>query len=310
MIYHEITQSNPFKVFLNLEELVCLSSLVNQKCNIKGYEDFEHLFDFSNFNKIKNIPEDVVECDFSDYVCVFDKDINDIEGSEFISYRRGQVGNIFRLDKFQYQNLNLILKKPNLYESKYFSSDLNYKSAIKEASLYSLSQTYLDKFEHLKRIIMNYPLFVFEPVMIKHLKEEKYKFDFDQCFYITDTESAFVEEFLKSCGLNPINFRKFLIEFNSLFVKENEKLISTVVYDSFSDIYGMPCSDLYSMLCKLKYRDNIDWKPKVLGKYMFAASENFEFKTVNKTAFFTFVQKNFNLSRIDILNLMRFKECC
>lgn len=305
MIYHEISQIDPVKAFLNLEELVFLSTITGQRCQISNYSNFENVLDLSFFEKIEIIP-DVLSCDISDYVCVFDDDSKDIECSEFLRYRNRQFGKVFRLDKFEFQDINVIMSKINYYESKYFSLNNAYSDAIKIASEYQLNEKYINKFSHLKKIIMNYPLFVFEPTMMSNLTE-KYEFGFEKCYYIADCNKKLVKDFFLKHKIESVDFRDFLVEFNAMLINENEKLISMVVADSFSDIYGMPNNNLFAALSKIRYKQK-GWKPKIIGKYNFAITENFDFKTVDSSFTFSFAQKNFNLSRTDILSLMRFPE--
>ena len=307
MIYSDITNNDPIKIFLKLEELIVLSKLTEQECAISNFSSHDDILDLSYFLKTDKIPN-VLNFDISDYVCVYDDEINDIECSEFLKYRKNQFGRIFRLDKINNQDINISMSKCNLYESKYFSLKHTYKDAIFAGSQFNLNQKYIEKFSYLKKIILNIPLVIFEPTMMNSLSGD-YSFGFRDCYYISDIKTEVIPSFFKKHNINAINFREFLNNFSISLEKENEKLISIVLVDCFYDIYGMPNNDLFSILSKFKYLKDKNWHPKIIGKYNFATIDNFEFRTVNKSAIFSFAQKNFNLSRIDILSLLRFVEC-
>jgi hypothetical protein len=93
MIYHEVTTNDSLEIYLNLEELICLASITEQKCSLKINKMSEN-FDLSNFQIIKEIPKHAIDCEISDFVCMYENDFDDIEGSEFLYYRKNLIGNV------------------------------------------------------------------------------------------------------------------------------------------------------------------------------------------------------------------------
>ena len=59
MIFHKIISSNLFEIFLNLQELMYLSNLTNQKCSIILNSYAKKYFDLDNVRDWKNKLEEV-----------------------------------------------------------------------------------------------------------------------------------------------------------------------------------------------------------------------------------------------------------
>ena len=234
MICHEILPgANLVETYLNLEELVCLSKITNTICYLKAPQEIKDIFDLSSFELVDKLP-DAIPCDISDYVCVYDIDFKDLDGSEFISYRKNQSGKIFRLDRFQYQDLCVNFSKSNYYESKYFTNDRELYSAAKLASFnFGLSEEFITKWGFIKSLFKPMPLLCLKSSGLAELMAKEMIFPFAECYYICDDE-VFEEFFIKH-NLNAQNVKKYLLAYHPSFSEPDLDMLMLLI-DKFTDI--------------------------------------------------------------------------
>ena len=140
MIYHQITSQNPLEIYLNLEELLCLKNITNTECFIQPNDVAKKYFDFSHFQVVTELKKDVLTMDIADYVCMYNFDFIDIEGSEFLEYKRNQEKKYLRLDKFELNDFHVRFSKPNYYETKYFHSNKIFKIFQKQQKLVQMQK--------------------------------------------------------------------------------------------------------------------------------------------------------------------------
>lgn len=290
MIFHEIKSDNPVEVFLNLEELLCLKTITNQPCSVKTPDKYLGVFDFRDFILVNEVP-DFIECDISDYVCMYQHDFNDVIGSEFISYRKNQKGKIFRLDKFSEQDFNIVFSNPNYYESKYWSGEKYYKEAIGKSFEYTLSDLFLDQYKVVQKIFKRLPLLVLSDEIIG----DRYNFDFKECYFINPPGN-----FLYNNNLKGHDIKDILYNYNVSLQNINLDLI-LMTLNCFTDIYGTLNDNLFGIVSKKN-------PSKILGRYSFGSIDNFNFKIVQPNAIFPFSRISLNIDRSELLSLMRFRE--
>lgn len=299
MIYFEEKSTDLYEIYFHLEELVCLSSITNQKCKLKISNDLKKYFNLSFFYIVENLPE-LSTINLSDYVCMYDDDLNTQYGFEFIKNRASKTKTLSRLDKFK-QDLCVELDLPNYFEAKYFTSDLELlKKSYQEAMNFDFINIYINHVNKAKELIKPLPLIC---IKSEHTLTQKYNFPFQDCFIWSDFN---ISHFAKLNNLNAYLFENFL---QSYMPNIDLKLLSYFLADYFQDIYGEPRDNFYALLCKAKFKNNPNWQVNILHDSSFATIKDFHFKIVNKNANFYFTQCDFNLQRYEILSLMRNQNC-
>ena len=289
MIYHEVKPGNFLEIFLNLEELICLKKITNQKCKLKIEDSLKHIFDFSEFEFTREIPDDTIECDISDYVCIYENDFNDIYGSEFISYRKNQKGKIFRLDKFNVCDYNIRFSKPNFYESKYWSSDENYSLAMFSAFNFDISSEFRKKYD-LSRAFKKLPLLIIDPSLVN----DRIKFDFKECYYINNPGNFLINNGL--IGHSIID----LIKNHNVSFSSVDAMLLLISLNCFSAVYGVPRDLIFNVIGKKV-------EQFIIGDQSAGTIEKFKFKKVNLNGSFEFSQMYLNLDRNELMSFLRFR---
>jgi len=285
MIYHEVISDNILEIFFNLEELICLKNITEQKCAIKIKDELKHIFDLSEFELTQEIPDNAIICDISGYVCVYENDFNDVYGSEFISYRKNQTGQIFRLDKFDFQDLNLIFSKPNFYESKYWSSKKNYREAIMRACNFDIDDLF-----NLNKGFSRLPLIIIDPSIVN----DRISFDFDECYYINNPGN-----FLELNKIKGHDILEILSNYNISFSSTDKNLL-LMSMKCFTKVYGVPGDLLFNFFGK-------KIEQCIIGNQTYGTISNYKFNKVNKNASFEFSQMFLNIGRTELLSFLRFR---
>ena len=304
MIFHEVKSDDFLEVYFNLEELVCLSHLVKQKCQLKISDKWKNVFDSTSFTLVDTVPESYISCDISNYVGMYGNDVDDIDGSEFLFYRTKQKGEFFRLDKFDHQNINLSFSSPNLYETKYFSSDMSlYLDSLTAASKFGLSRYFEISFSYFKDTLRPLPL-----LCLSEADNSINKFSFSECYYVKPLNSN-VDNFLKSNNLIGYDLTELLSEYNVAHENYDINLLIVLCQDAFTDLYGYVGDPLFNALSKSFYLKDPICTPKILGNGKYASLKDFQFLDVNPQATFTFSKKDFNCRRCDLLSFIRINEC-
>lgn len=293
MIYHKITSTDLNHIYLNLEELICLSTLTNTICTLKAPDCVKEIFDLSGF-QLTDEESPVIPYDISDYVCVYESDFGDMDGSEFISYRSDKYSQIFKLDKLT--NLNIIFSKPNYYESKYFSSDKErYSLATQSAFEFGLSSEFKDKYSFINSLFGKLPLLCLRSKDLLNLMSAEMEFQFSDCYYICDEEVF--DEFFAKHQLKAINAKKYLHDYHHSFKNLSLDMLLLLI-DKFTEVYGLPGDYQFGILSK-------KFPQYILGTCNFATISNFQFKVVYPQATFVFSQCNFDCERSEVMSLVR-----
>jgi hypothetical protein len=299
MIYYEPKSRDFTKIYLNLEELICLSEITKQDCVIKANDFIKKTFDLSGFGLTEEIPR-AINHDISDFVCMYENDFDDIEGAEFLSYRKNQEVQISRLEKFK-KDIIVSFSKPNYYESKYFSSDNIYRIAIKQASKFSLNRELTYDYSFVRSVVPRLPLICLNS---KHLPQS-IVLPQNHYFYYCDSN---LDEYFASQNIVAKNIQQFLYEYHPSLKDIDIEILMIILVDNFTTIYGTPYDYLFGILCKYFYLNNSSWEPNLLD-CNFASLNNYRIKTVKPKATFSFAQKDLNLSRSEILSALRLREC-
>ena len=297
MIYHHTQSDNIFETYLNLEELVCLSRMTGILCKLKASDFVKESFNLAEFDLVEEIPESAIKCDLSDYVCMYDKDLNDMYGSEFLSYRKDHQATLFRLDKLDNQDLNVTFSRYNFYESKYFVSDRErYTSAILSSSNFHLNLNFLKKYDSIETTFQQWPLFCFTDNMDKLMKKS-FDFPFQNCYYTAD-DNIKVGKFMEKHNLNGYNINSILARFNKQLHSDELYLVLISIAHRFTDLYGSTNDQLFGILAKQFYKKDIT--PRLM---------DLQLDIINPTANFDFSRYNFDLPRSEIVSLMRLSDC-
>ena len=309
MIYHEITSNNVKEIYLNLEELVFISNLLGMKIKLKANTLAEEYFDLSQFEIVDTFDDSTIPVDLANYVCMMDKDFDDIEGSEFLFYRKKQKVNAHNLEKFKHNDFSVRFSKPNLYENKYYHSNIEvYKRAIQAASNLTLSNNMLSKFDFLNQILPEKPLLCLTKKFID-TKPTNLNLPFTECFYVIDENSNHIQDFLIKNKLEATNLEQFVANYHQSF-KNIDALAPLLACSSkFTEIYGNTEDALYSILCKQKYQQNKEWKPKILNQINIGSIENFEIKQPIQFGMFMISRMNLNCDRKTLLSFIRCNDC-
>jgi hypothetical protein len=285
MIYHEVSSGNFLEIYSNLEELVCLKYITNQTCFLKIDNNLKPYFDLSEFELIEFLPENLIESDISDCVCVYEYDINDVVGSEFISYRKNQKPKIYLLDKFNHQNIKLIFSKPNNFEAKYWSSR-NYNIALEKAKNFKIPDVF-----NLNKLFKTLPLIIIDESFIN----SKTILNFEECYYINEPRN-----FLRNNNLTGYNIvdliNKHHISFSDIDI--NIVLLSLTCFES---VYSTTSNLLANTLSK-----NVD--QFIMNKTNCGSIENYKFKPVNEKGLFEFSRAHLNIDRNELLSFLRFRN--
>lgn len=302
MIYYEANKDH-LSTFLNLEEIIFLQTILGEQCSVKINDSLTGYFDLSYFNLVNGIPN-IISCEMSDFLFLNKEDVQDIDGSEFISYRRGQKAKISFLNKFSKNDFLLKFENFNFYDCKYFTSNYElYDQSYKLASHYDLSKEFLNNYKNVQNLFEKMPLLCISPG--KNLNDNS--FPFKNFYYISEENQSFLEDYFKKNNIVGHNIKNILYNFHSSYQDVNFDLLMIAIKDLFLDLYGTFNNPLFGALCKFKMEED-NWYPKIIETCNFARVENFNFVTVNPHANFEFSKKDLNLSRESILNLIRFKK--
>lgn len=304
-------KSNNFvEIYLNLEELICLGAITNEQLFLKIDPDWAQLFDLDCFEIIDEIPQHAIECNISNFVCMYTEDFYDIEGSEFLNYKNHQFGNIFRLDKFKTTDYNICFEVPNYYESKYYvSNQVRYQEAIAKALNFGLNKQYTEHHNYITKMISGLPLFMFTKKSFNDALQKQHDFGFKDCFYVTDQSIPQIESFFSKNGLNGHDFRKLLSDLHPSFENINIDVMLTLLVANFTDLYGCFSDYRYGLISKYFYKLNEGWEPNFIHDCNFARLDKLKLKTINPDGSFMFSQKDLNLKRSDVPSVLRLSDC-
>lgn len=306
MIYYNSKSKDLIEAYLNLEELSCLSAVTGIPCSIIDNNNCSKYFNLSGFELVEKLPEDILKINISDYVCLFENDLDDMECMDFISYKSHQSVNLFRLDKFFNQDYEVYFNKPNYYESKYYTRNESlYKNAINSAFEFNLNDNTLSSLSFINKILPKQPLLIITPEVINM----SFRFDFEDCYFYSEscTDSQIKSFFLKN-NLKPFNIYDFCLNYHSSFKNTPIFIVLMAMADNFTDLYGPAGNYMFGAMCKQIIRHNPDYQIKLLNDLSGAAKRGFEVYKPQPFAFFEFEQMYLNYDRFEIMSLMRFKK--
>lgn len=297
MLYHQVTSENPLEVLLNLEELVCLSSILGQKAFVWPNEVAKKYCNLNCFEIVCGFPEHLISFNISDYVCMFNADLNSLEGSEFLSYRSKQNKIYTRLDKFLVNDFLIVFSKANYYESKYFTSNIELiHQSYDQALDYDVSEGFRAEYDFFTHMLPKMPLVFLENIDNKPLER-----DF---FYISERDIFFDE------SLNAINIKEYFKNYSEDIKEVDTNMLIYLMSDNFTDVYGLPGNYLFGAISKKKFKQNREWEPKLTRAPSGGLLENHCLKDVEPFACFEFAKKNLNTDRSNLMSVLRFRDCC
>lgn len=307
MIYHQITSQNPLEIYLNLEELLCLKNITNTECFIQPNDVAKKYFDFSHFQVVTELKKDALTMDIADYVCMYNFDFIDIEGSEFLEYKRNQEKKYLRLDKFELNDFHVRFSKPNYYETKYFHSNKNiYRNAIKQSSIFLFNKKFQEEYDFLKQITPKLPLLCLKESEVNSIP----KLPITDCVHVADKYNYDFGKILKeSQGINSLNLHDYIRDYHSSLKNVDINMLLLIISENFKDIYGYTQDYVFGALCKQMFLKDKDFKVNLLNVPDCGLLENFNFRIVDSNACFSFSKMKLNCHRSDLMSLIRFNEC-
>lgn len=295
MIYYHLQTQSVLDAYFYLEELICLSKITNQKCGLKISTEIAYLFDLSEFEIVENLPV-LPKLFVSDYVCVYSDDLLTPKGDEFCFYKPKRTTAISRLDK--YQNCILDLRRPNFYESKYFTNKTVYKIAIKHASIFDFKYPNIFTLEKIKSLVKPLPFVCLNSSVSTN---PSLSLPFKEFYYYSEND---VSECLKE--YNAYSISDYIYGY---FPNENPYIYLSYLTNNFKDIYGQTNDLLYAIMCKNKYKYDPNWKINIIGYNYGFVTENNNPRLIHPHASFDFSKYDINMDRKYIVSLMRSSNC-
>lgn len=302
MIYFDLQETDFLKAYMSLEELVCLQSFVGQKSRVRVSNGLSHVLDLSPFVICEYIPDEVLECDMSNKVCMFEGDLTDFDGEEFLFYNHNQQTVFFRLEKFFHQTILVKFSEINLYETKYFSSNFEAYHASKKAPFeYGLSNDFKKQYQYL---VDDLPAL---PLIILGKKIQKYDFPFNECL-VYSHDIHLMRLFLEKNNLIGHNIREYFTDRFFEASKNIEPFILSAA-EKYTDLYGVPGDMLFNALCKEMYKKDYFWEPKILESPQYFKIDGFRAVNNDPKGLFDFSKKQFSCDRNTLLKYFRTKDC-
>ncbi len=295
MLFHQVTSNNPLEIFLNLEELICLSSITEQIACVWPNDVAEKYCDLAPFNIQRSFPENIIEFDISDYVCMYNHDLSDLEGREFLSYRSKQQKQYTRLDKFKMNDFLIKFSKPNYYESKYYTSNKEIrKTAYRKALRYNISEAFRAEFEFFSHMLPNMPIVCNKTQTEIDIPEQDYFYTY---------------EINKPSSNNGLDLNAYFSNYSESIKEINKDMLILAISKNFTEVYGEPNDYLFGALSKLKFIENPYWSPKLTTSPVGGIVSKYELKDVEPWGYFDFSKKNLNIERSKIMSTLRFRDC-
>ena len=225
MIYHKIISSNLFEIFLNLQELMYLSNLTNQKCSIILNSYAKKYFDLDGFNLVGAIPDNSSKVDLSKFICMFDKDISELSAQEFI---KKQNSTVLRLDKFNTGNIEVEFSKPHNFRDKYFfphEISPGWNTHVKfKADL-------LNKLEFIKKLFPTMPLLYINQETMLPLDLE-----FSSCYYVSTISEPNTISMLEKNKIAGTNLEQKIFNYHPSFQEYDLLFFVYLMKSNFSQI--------------------------------------------------------------------------
>jgi hypothetical protein len=219
MIYHRIISGNVFEIFLNLQELKCLSILTNQKCAVIPNSIASKYFDLSFFEIMGAVPNNSASVDLSDCVCMFNSDLNTQSGLDLISKNNSTL---FRLDKCKNGNIEIRMSKPNYYKDKYiFNEDISI----------SLNEEFVKKYSFITNLLPHSNLL--------YLTSNDFDCPFSDCHYVSESHkhlpSIFEQKQVKAFDL-----KTFITNYHSSLTAVDFKALLLILKNNFTTVHFYP----------------------------------------------------------------------
>jgi len=264
-------------------------------------------FDLSKFKLVDNIDDNIITMDISDYVCMYDEDLIDLEGSEFLEYKRNQNKKFLRLDKFNLNDFHVRFSKPNYYETKYFHSNQEiYKNAITQSANFFLNKKFIEDYNFLKQITPKLPLLCLKEANINSLPQ----LDISDCVIISDKYNFDFEKILKNnYNINSLNLHNYIKDYHFSLRNLDINMLMLIISENFKEIYGYQKDYVFGMLSKQMFLKNRNYQVKLLDVPDCGLLENLSFKIVQPENCFSFSKMKLNCHRSELMSLIRFREC-
>jgi len=298
MLYFKLNTQSFVDTFLRLEEITFLKTIINHECSIVNISSQSGLFDLSEFFAVESIPANVLRCNISDFVCLYDSDIYSVDGGEFLFYYPEQKGNLFRLDKFKYQNFEVIITKNNIAENKYFTCDNSlYRRSFEKGLQFDICPDLFSEYSYLKEIIKDIPLLFLDNID----PEIKCNFNFTECYYVGRN----CQNFLSNNNLLGHNLSSILKDYNISHEPLDPNFLVYICADYFSQIYGGFDNDLFNIILKRKYKTKPNYQPKIITQDTIVNVKDFEMQDYDPKRNFPFSRKNILCDRSSLINKIR-----
>jgi hypothetical protein len=229
MIYHRIVSGDVFEIYLNLQELLCLKTLTKQSCAIIPNNISLNYFDLSQFDVVGGFPDNCTSVDLSDFVCVFNRDLNTQSGLDLMSKNKSTL---FRLDKFNHGNVEVKMSKPSYYKDKYIYDD--------NISV-ELNQDFVKKYGFISSLVPNSHFI--------YLKEKvDFKATFDDYQYVSEITDN-LQEFFEQNQIQAFDLKSFITNYHSSLSIVDFKALLLILKTNFTSVQFYPdCVDKWCLV--------------------------------------------------------------
>jgi hypothetical protein len=222
MIYHKITSGEVFEIYLNLQELLCLKTLTNQKCAVIPNNVALAYFDLSAFEIMGVVPSNCASVDLSDCVCMFNQDLNTQSGLDLIS---SKSSTLFRLDKFNYGSTEVIFSKPNHCKEKYI---------IEDTVEVKLNEKFISKYKFIANLIPPSNLLLLKPGDVKNGFESP----FNDCYYVIDKMSDRLQLIFEEKQIKGFDLKSFITNYHPTFKEVDFNALLLLLKGNFLQVYS------------------------------------------------------------------------
>jgi len=217
MIYHRIISGNVFEIFLNLQELKCLSILTNQKCAVIPNSIASKYFDLSSFEIMGAVPNNSASVDLSDCVCMFNEQLNTQSGLDLISKNSSTL---FRLDKFNHGNVEVRFSKPEYYKNKYI---------IEQNVSVELNKQFEQKYQFISHLLPQNNLL--------YLNSNHFDCPFSDCHYVIENSPENLSTIFEEKNIQAFDLKNFITNYHSSLKEIDFQALLLILKNNFKEIY-------------------------------------------------------------------------
>jgi hypothetical protein len=219
MIFHRIVSGDVFEIYLNLQELICISKLTQQKCAVIPNNIALNYFDLSFFQIMGAVAGNCSTIDLSDRVCMFNSDLNTQSGLDLISKNNSTL---FRLDKCKNGNIEIRMSKPNYYKDKYiFNEDISI----------SLNEEFVKKYSFIANLLPHSNLL--------YLTSNDFDCPFSDCHYVSESYKN-LSSFFEQKQIKAFDLKTFITNYHSSLTAVDFKALLLILKNNFTSVHFYP----------------------------------------------------------------------